>query len=122
MSQQQEFPILGCVARPMRVHSSGDLAMCRSKSDAAYLSLRHSGLDQERIAERMPMDAGHLSRLISGRRPWTDSLQARFERITGSFALTQWDCAARGAEFFADPVKVREAELLQELAQLRRAA
>lgn len=117
---QCEMPIVGSVTRPMRVHERREIALCRNKTDAAYLSLRHCGLDQERIAERIPMDAGHLSRIIRGNRPWSDRLQATFERITGSFALTQWDCHVRGAEFFADPVETKKAQLRAELDQLER--
>lgn len=119
---QTEFPIVGSATRPMRVHTAQEMALCGSKVDAAYLALRTSRMDQEAIAERMPMDAGHLSRMIRGGRPWNDAWQAKFERITGSFALTQWDCKARGAEFYADPVKVRESQLLAELAELRKVA
>lgn len=119
---QREFPMVGCATRPMAVHGAQDMALCRNKIDAAYLALRHSGLDQERIAERIPMDAGHLSRMIRGNRPWNDAAQAAFERITGSFALTQWDCKARGAEFYADPVQTRRAQLLAELAAMDRQA
>lgn len=119
---QTEFPIVGSATRPIRVHTQQEMALCKSKADAAYLSLRACGMDQDDIAQRMPMDAGHLSRMIRGGRPWNDNWQARFERITGSFALTQWDCKARGAEFYADPVKVRESQLLAELAELRKVA
>ena len=121
-STQSEFPIVGSVTRPMRVHTAQEMALCPTKAEAAYLAVRISGMDQSAIAERLPMDAGHLSRMIRGGRPWNDTWQAKFERITGSFALTQWDCKARGAEFYADPVKVRESQLLAELAELRKVA
>lgn len=119
---QREFPMIGSATRPVQVHSVAELAACKSKTDAAYLALKHCGLDQETVADRVPMNAGHLSRLIRGRRPWNDRHQAAFERITGSFALTQWDCQARGAQFYADPVQVRKAILEAELADLKRAA
>lgn len=117
---QGEFPFLGSVTRPMRKHDQSEIALCRNKTDAAYLALKHCGLDQELIAAHVPVDAGHLSRIIRGNRPWNDRLQARFERLTGSFALTQWDCHARGAEFYADPVAVERAQLAQRLAALDR--
>lgn len=117
---QTEFPFVGSATRPMHVHPHGEIVSCRNKADAAYLALKHCGLDQENIAERMPMDAGHMSRLIRGSRPWNDRHQAAFERITGSFALTQWDCHARGAQFYADPVRVKKAALQAELAALER--
>lgn len=119
---QREIPIVGCVTRPMYVHDRREMGACRNKSDAAYLALRHSGFDQERVAERLSLDAGHLSRIVRGNRPWNDRLQARFERITGSFALTQWDCHARGAEFYADPVEVKKSQLRAELERLEQAA
>lgn len=119
---QRDFPMVGCVTRPMRVHTPAEMAMCNSKVDAAYLALRTSGIDQESIAERMPMDAGHLSRMIRGNRPWNDVWQAKFERLTGSFALTQWDCKARGAEFYANPVAVELAQLEARRIELTRAA
>lgn len=117
---QREMPFVGSLTRPMRVHTKAEMAICRSKTDAAYMALRHSGMDQERIAERVPMDSGHLSRIIRGNRPWNDHLQATFERITGSFALTQWDCMARGAEFYADPVSVEKAQLQARMDELNR--
>lgn len=119
---QRDFPMVGCVTRPMRVHTAQEMALCRSKSDAAFLSLRNAALSQDAIAERMPMDAGHLSRLINGRRPWNERWQAAFERLTGSFALTQWDCKARGAEFYANPVSVEKAQILARLAEIDREA
>lgn len=119
---QRDFPMVGCVTRPMRVHTAAEMALCKSKADAAFLSLRLSDLSQEAIAERMPMDAGHLSRLINGRRPWNERWQAAFERLTGSFALTQWDCKARGAEFYANPVSVEKAQILARLAEIDREA
>lgn len=119
---QREFPMVGCVTRPMRVHTASEMALCASKVDAAFLSLRCCDLSQEAVAERMPMDAGHFSRLVRGRRPWNERQQAAFERITGSFALTQWDCMARGAEFYADPIKVELAQLEARKAELMRAA
>lgn len=115
---------MGDVSRPLHLHTAAELALCRNKSDAAYLALRHSGLDQERIADRIPMDAGHLSRMIRGNRPWNDSAQERFERITGSLALTQYDCKARGGVFWVDEVESRRAQLqaqLRDLEQLRAA-
>jgi len=90
---------MGCTTRPLYQHPDAELALCRNKMDAAYLALRHARLDQERVAEQIPMDAGHLSRIIRGNRPWNDKLQEKFERITGSYALTQWDCYERGADF-----------------------
>lgn len=119
---QRDIPMVGCVTRPMRVHTAAEMSLCKSKVDAAFLSLRCSDLSQETISERMPMDAGHLSRLINGRRPWNERWQANFERLTGSFALTQWDCKARGAEFYADPVRVELAQLEARKAELMRAA
>lgn len=119
---QTEFPIVGSATRPMRVHTAQEMALCSTKAEAAYLAVRVSGMDQSAIAERLPMDAGHLSRMIRGGRPWNDTWQAKFERITGSFALTQWDCKARGAEFYADPVKVELAQLEARRAELLRDA
>lgn len=118
----KEFAFLGNVTRPLHAHRKEEIAACRSKVDAAYLALRHCGLDQEHVADRMPMDASHLSRLIRGRRPWNDQWQRKFEQITGSLALTQWDCHERGGEFYADPVDVRKAQLKQELQALEKAA
>lgn len=97
--KNRELALMGCLTRPLYQHPDSHIAACKSKRDAAYLSLAHCGLDQERIAEQIPMDAGHLSRMIRGGRPWNDHAQERFERITGSYALTQWDCWARGADF-----------------------
>lgn len=114
--------MVGCVTRPMRVHTAAEMALCKSKTDAAYLALKVAGCDQALIAERMPMNAGHFSRLVLGRRPWNERQQASFERLTGSFALTQWDCKARGAEFYADPVKVEMAQLEARMAELKAAA
>lgn len=37
-----------------------------------------------------------------------------------SYSLTQWDCKARGAEFYADPVQTRRAQLVAELEQIDR--
>lgn len=119
---QTEFPMVGSVTRPMRIHTAQELAVCGTKAEAAYMAVRVSGMDHEVIAARMPMDAGHLSRMIRGGRPWNDRWQAKFERITGSFALTQWDCKARGAEFYADPVRVELAQLEARRAELLRAA
>jgi hypothetical protein len=119
---QRDFPMVGCLTRPMRVHTAAEMALCQSKVDAALLSLRTTDLSQETIAERMPMDAGHLSRLVNGRRPWNERWQARFERLTGSFALTQWDCKARGGEFYADPRAVERAQLHARLAELNQEA
>jgi len=112
--------LLGDVTRPLKPHSNADMALCRSKSDAAYLSLRACGMDQEHVAERMAMDPGHLSRLIRGNRPWNDAQQERFERITGSLALTQYDCMKRGGVFYVDPLDAREAQLKAELAEIER--
>lgn len=120
--KQTELPLIGSPSRPLHLHSRAEVALCRSKADAAYLALRHCGMDQERIAERMPMDAGHLSRLVRGMRYWNDQQQERFERITGSLALTQWDCHARGGEFYADPTEQRRAQLKAELQALEKAA
>lgn len=119
---QRELNLIGGVTLPMVMHSAAEMRLVNSKTDAAYLSLRRCGFDQQVIAEHMPMDAGHLSRMIRGVRPWSDNWQARFERLTGSYALTQWDCKARGAEFYADPVETRKAALRAELESLEKAA
>ena len=122
MTQGELRHLTGSVVRPPHRHEAHEIAICRNKMDAAYLSLKHCGMDQDDIAARMPMDPGHLSRLIRGTRPWSDRWQERFEAITGSLALTQWDCKARGGELYIDPKQQRIAILENELQREREAA
>lgn len=122
MDNQEEFRWLGSVKRPLRLHSPAELALCKSKADAARLAFMGQDLSQEQVAERIPCSAGQLSHMMRGTRRWTDEAQYRFELITGSLALSQWDAQRRGVDLYVDEKRQRTARLEAELAELRRCA
>lgn len=106
---QQQMPFVGDITRPLKFHPWAELRGCRTKAQACRVSLIHSGFSQDHVADRMGITAGFLSMLLSGKRRWTDEMQRRFVRITGSYAPLQWDAEQEGLELHYDPVKVRRA-------------
>lgn len=119
---QIDLPLMGSVTRPKHQHSPAEMRCCTSKAMACRLALMHAGMAQDVAAERLCVTPGYMSMLLSGKRHWSDALQRRLMTITGSLAPLQWDALQEGVELYADPVRVREAQLMAELAELRRAA
>ena len=120
--EQIEAAIVGSVTRSPILHAPAEMRCCRTKGHACRVALIHSGFSQETVADRMGVTGGYLSLLLSGKRRWTDDMQRRFIRITGSLAPLQWDAEQQGVELYVDPVKQRLAQLEAEKAEILRSA
>lgn len=82
-----------------------------------------SGLDQERLAKRIAISKGYMTKFLSGvAQQWARRL-VRFMEETGSLAPLQWMAAQVGCEVVQlDTQAARIARLEAELAEARRAA
>lgn len=119
---QTELPVMGSITRPKYQHPSTEIRACKSKAEACRVALLHSGMTQETAAGRLHKTPGYLSMLLSGKRDWPDKLLRKFMHVTGSLAPLQWDAMHEGVDLYIDAKRQREAELVAELAELRRAA
>lgn len=83
-------------------------------------SARHSGLDDQEIADAIHISAGYMSRFMRGvAQQWAKRLVA-FMRITRSLAPLQWIAQQMGAEVVLRDRRAAEvAELRARLMQLQ---
>ena len=122
VNPQGELALLGCSTRPKYPHPTQEIGICASMSDAVALSLRHARMTQEMIADCLNVSAGYLSMLMIGKRPWQQKHLELIRHHTGSLATLQFSAMREGVEVYADPVKVRLAQIEQEREALLRAA
>lgn len=119
---QTELSVMGSITRPKYQHPVLEIRACKSKAQACRVALLHSGMTQESVAERLHKTAGYVSMLLSGKRDWPDKLLGKFMHVTGSLAPLQWEAVQQGVDLYVDAKRAREAEILAELEELRRAA
>lgn len=119
---QAEMPLVGSVTRPLHAHPASEVRLCRCMADAVYLSMRHAGMAQDAIADRIHITPSYLSQMMTGRRPWQQPVLHRIRQVTGSLATLQYDAQCEGVLVYADPVETRKAALKAELAELDHAA
>lgn len=116
---QTELRLIGSVTPPKYRHPLPEIRLCTSKIQACRLAMNHAHMTQETTSERIAVSVGYMSMLMNGKRPWSDTLQRRLMKATGSLAPLQWDAMQEGVEVYADPILQREAELLSELQEIQ---
>lgn len=122
VNPQGELSLIGCPTRPKYQHPPQEIAICTSTSDAVALSLRHARMTQEMIADCINVSTGYMSMLMIGKRPWQQKHLELIRHHTGSLATLQLAAMREGVEVYADPVKVRLAQIEQEKQELLRRA
>lgn len=122
MYAQQEMRYMGLTAPTPKAHPLTEIGVCKTMAQAIYRAMLHAGMTQETLADRVGVSASYMSLILSGKRKTPEDVIRRVVNVTGSLAPIQWMCAQFGGEFYADPVDVRKAQLLQELQALEKAA
>lgn len=118
-ASQGVLPLLGLVTGPQLLPS--EVVARGSFSGMLVEAARHSGLDDQDIAEAMNICAGYMSRFMRGvAQQWAKRL-VMFMRITGSLAPLQWLADQVGCDIVPRAVSAaRIRELEAELLSLRR--
>lgn len=118
---QPELPLLGAVSH-LQVLPPGVVAQATFNGVLAEAA-RHSGLDDQDIADAMAICHGYMSRFMRGvAQQWAKRL-LRFMRATGSLAPLQWLADQMGCDVLVRATSAaRIRELETELQALRRAA
>lgn len=122
---QSNMPWVGPSSPTRYNHPPQEVRICRSLSDAVYVSMRYAQMTQETLAGRIHVSPAYMSMLLSGKRPWQDKHLTGVRKATGSLATLQYAAMLEGVELYVDEVAVREAQahaVLRECQEARRAA
>lgn len=119
MQQTELKGLIGGVTRPMKPAPQALVEACRNGMDAIRLCIQLSGHQQYFLADRLGIDRGHMSRIMSGRAYFPDQLRGRLMRLCGNYAPAQFDAHDLGMALVIKPVRPAEADSSQP-AELRR--
>lgn len=118
---QSSLPLIGAVSAPQQL--APEVISQATFNGVLAEAARHSGLDDQDIADAMPICHGYMSRFMRGvAQQWAKRLVA-FMRITNSLAPLQWLADQMGCDVMPRAVQAaRIRELEAELRNLRAAA
>lgn len=115
------LPILGSVSAMQRLPDV--VVSAATFNGALNEAARHSGLDDQEIADALHICHGYMSRFMRGVAQQWDRRLVAFCRVTQSLAPVQWMAEQLGCELVPRDSRAAEiAELRQRLQQLERAA
>lgn len=92
---QRQMPLPGEARKPELVPVEL-LQCCRHRLDAIRLCMQLSSLTHAYIAERLTIDPGHLSRVLSGQAHFPDTKSVQLMELCGNLAPVQWEMMAMG--------------------------
>lgn len=118
---QAELPLIGSVPRPQHLDQS--VISAATFNGVLSEAARHSGMDDQDIADEMHICHGYMSRFMRGvAQQWAKRL-VLFMRTTHSLAPLQWLAEQMGCDVVQRDSRAAElATLRQRLNELGRAA
>lgn len=92
---QLNFLIPGAIGKPQMVDPEL-VAQCPTKKEAIRLCIHLSGLTQKVVCERLGIDPGHFSRIMSGKGHFPDDKYPDLYSVCRNYAPLQWEAMKCG--------------------------
>lgn len=113
MEIQQEFFILG-LTRPMQLVDDKVIRHIPNMKEALRLCINLSGFTTKQIAEKLGIDKGHMSRIMSDQAHFNDNLIPDLMALCGNYAPLQFLAHKTGFKLTKENSKEKEIRELKE--------